>query len=214
MNIKRHIVIGERFGRLVVLSEIPPIKTKKQFNRAVKCKCDCGKEVDVLFDRLRRKRSCGCLHIDTARETQKKNCQTHGQTKSSIYGRWQDMKRRCRVTPTKRKLKSYEHYGAKGIRVCEEWVNNFESFYTWAINNGYREDLFIDRIDNDKGYSPKNCRWVTRAQQNRNTSRNIMIGGVCLLDYCANNNLPYQTILARVRYGHSIEEALNKPIRR
>lgn len=213
MNIKKQIVLGERFGRLVVLEEVPPIRTKKQFNRAVKCKCDCGNVIDVMFDRLRLKRSCGCLHIDKAREQGMKKA-THRQTGNSLYRRWQDMKRRCREVPTKRIIKGYKHYGEKGIRVCPEWANSYEAFHKWAIENGYKHGLLIDRIDNNKGYSPDNCRWVTIKESNRNTSKNIMVGGLCLQDYCELNNLPYKTIYARYKnYGYTLEEAINKPLR-
>lgn len=215
MNLKKHINIGDEYGRLTIIEEIPPIKSNKQNNRAVRCKCECGNIIDVIFDRLRNKKSCGCLHSDTARETQLKSHLTHGLTKHPLYSRWQDMKRRCRETPTKRQLKNYEHYGEKGIRVCKEWGNDFLAFYNWSIENGFSEELLIDRIDNNLGYSPNNCRWVTHPNSNRNTSRNIMVGDLCLQDFCQYNNLPYSAIRARInRLNWPLDKALKTPLQK
>ena len=87
---------------------------------------------------------------------------------TSVY---YDMLKRCHDP----KNKGYEKYGAKGIYVCEEWRNNCSSFYKWAKDNGYKEGLTIDRIDNNKGYSPENCRWVDAKTQARNTRQNRFI---------------------------------------
>lgn len=80
---------------------------------------------------------------------------------------WYQMKYRC----YNKNSKSYKTYGEKGIKVCNEWLNSFESFYKWAINNGYQNNLTIDRIKNSKGYSPDNCRWVTKSFNSAHTSR-------------------------------------------
>lgn len=66
------------------------------------------------------------------------------------------------------KCKDYKHYGGRGITVCDEWLNGFQAFYDWAMSHGYADNLSIDRIDNEKGYSPDNCRWVTASEQNKN----------------------------------------------
>jgi hypothetical protein len=79
------------------------------------------------------------------------------------------MKQRCHNPKNSR----YQDYGGRGITVCDEWLNSFTSFYDWSIANGYRDDLSIDRIDNDKGYSPDNCRWATVLEQNRNKRRTL-----------------------------------------
>ena len=95
----------------------------------------------------------------------------HGMWGTSIYARWKHIKARCYNSNGKQ----YKDYGGRGIRVCDEWLENFEPFYEWAINNGYREDLTIDRIDVNGDYEPSNCRWVTaKAQQNNKRSNHFI----------------------------------------
>ena len=96
---------------------------------------------------------------------------THGKSNTKLYEVWKAMRRR-----TKREnSQAYENYGGRGIGICEEWEKDFETFYKWAIENGYREGLSIDRKDNNKGYNPDNCRWTTRKVQNNNTRANRMV---------------------------------------
>ena len=89
---------------------------------------------------------------------------THGKSHTRIWDHWMNMKSRCycKTNP------AFRSYGGRGITVCEEWQNDFQSFYDWAMANGYQDNLFINRIDNDKGYSPDNCRWATQKQQIKN----------------------------------------------
>lgn len=95
----------------------------------------------------------------------------HGMKHTRIYEIWCGMKKRC----YNKNCKSYPNYGGKGITVCDEWKNNFLVFYEWSVKNGYKENLQIDRIDTNKGYSPVNCRWSTHTEQQRNRTNNIYI---------------------------------------
>ena len=133
----------------------------------------------------------------------------HGQKKTPLYRVWCAMKERCNNPHNKR----YERYGGRGITVCDEWAESFESFRTWANANGYEKGLTIDRIDNEKGYGPDNCRWATRAQQNRNYSRNhfLTYNGVtmCVTDWGMYLGINPTTILYRLKSGKTVSEALN-----
>lgn len=91
---------------------------------------------------------------------------THGMSESRIYRIWIDMKRRCNDT----RNRAFCRYGAKGIKVCKEWNDDFIAFYKWSMQNGYNNSLSIDRINNDMGYSPTNCRWTDRIVQSTNRS--------------------------------------------
>lgn len=149
---------GQRFGRLTVLERAE----NKGAYVCWKCRCDCGIEKIIAGYCLKsgKTQSCGCLQIERTAEAHT----THGKYHTRLHGIWTDMKARCN-NPNR---KAYKDYGGRGITVCEEWHNSFETFYEWAMANGYSDDLTIDRIDNDKGYSPDNCRWATMADQNKN----------------------------------------------
>ena len=133
------------------------------------CECECGNECIVTGENLRNgtTKSCGCL-ADESRKTCRLD---HGMSHSVIYNTWCNMKQRC-YNPNNAK---YKNYGARGITVCDEWVSDFNSFYNWSINNGWEDGLTIDRINNDKGYSPDNCRWTDLITQANNRSHNAYI---------------------------------------
>jgi len=148
------IYAGAKFGHLTALK---PTNKRQGTNVIWKCQCDCGKICYVSTGHLGREtNSCGCLKIETHR--------THNMTSSRLYNIWVQMKGRC----YNRKLHSYKDYGARGIKVCDEWLHSFENFYNWAITNNYGSKLTIDRINNDGNYEPNNCRWATQAQQVNN----------------------------------------------
>lgn len=136
------------------------IVDKSQRVGYVLCRCYCGKLFETRIERLKNGscKSCGCFR--------KTKLLKHGMVKSRMYRIWARMKARC----TNPKSKDFKWYGGKGIKVCDEW-NDFNSFYEWSIENGYKDDLTIDRIDNSKGYCPDNCRWVDMEKQHRNTTR-------------------------------------------
>lgn len=154
---------GERFGRLVVISETERIRNKNGIPyRMWICKCDCGNTLVCDTNRLRQgiTKSCGCLRREIAR----KRSISHGKSKTKLYHVWTSMKGRC----FRESDNAYKNYGKRGIGMCEEWINDFNAFHEWAITNGYKEGLTIERIDNDSGYFPDNCKWIPRKEQSRN----------------------------------------------
>ena len=164
---------GRRFGRLTAIERV---ESDKSGRIRWKCLCDCGKETIVAATRLRNGKSvsCGCYQKEVVRAQNL----THGQTQQKpgerripkIYRTWANMKTRCNNPNTP----YYSRYGGRGIKVCPEWADSFEAFYSWAMSHGYDDTKEIDRIDNDGGYTPENCRWVSR-ERNANNKRNNLI---------------------------------------
>lgn len=136
----------------------------------------------------------------------------HGLSKTRLHTIWHSMYCRCYYPQTNQ----YKHYGGKGIQVCEEWKNNFLNFYNWAMANGYRDDLTIDRIDNDKNYCPENCKWSTYKEQYSNKTNNRFITfndtTATLTEWSKIYNINITTLSDRLKSGMSFEEAITKPI--
>lgn len=195
---------NQRFGRLVALKNVGK---DKKYSLLWECICDCGNTVVVSSRELSRehRKSCGCL-----KETYKFK---HGYSKHPLYDCWVSMKARCN---NKRNPK-YPSYGGRGITVCEEWENDFCSFLEWSLKNGYDEQLTLDRIDNNKGYYPENCRWTTRKVQQNNTRHNryIEYNGETktLAQWCELLNLKYSTMLNRFSHGYTAKQAFETPIK-
>jgi hypothetical protein len=163
---KQRLVIkeGERYGMLTVIGEgMKKITPSGQVNRQIHCKCDCGTEKDIILLHLVRNRisSCGCS-VKTR----------NGEGASSLCKVWRQMKRRC---SEKAGTKEKELYYNRGIRVCDEWIDDYSAFKEWAIQNGYKSKLTIDRINNYLGYTPDNCRLVTQKENANNKRNTIMI---------------------------------------
>lgn len=197
---------GQRFGRLVVLARAE----NKGSNVQWLCKCDCGRETTVFGCHLKAGNtlSCGCLHKEVTSNIHS----THRRTNSQLYHIWESMKSRCNNPNNK----SYKNYGGRGITICSDWESSFEIFYKWAIANGYHQGLSIDRIDNDKGYAPENCHWVTEKVQSRNRRTNHLLqlhGEVhSIAEWAEIIGIPYGTLLDRIYHGWPIERALTEPI--
>lgn len=149
---------GQRFGRLTVIKEAG--RTKQNRIKWL-CQCDCGRQITVARDNLvnEHQKSCGCLRKNMAIE---RNV-SHKKRYTRLYTTWKNMKQRC-SNPAATK---YDRYGGRGITVCDEWREDFQTFYDWAMANGYSDDLTIDRIDNDGDYEPSNCQWITQAENTR-----------------------------------------------
>ena len=191
---------GQKFGRLTVLTRKG--KTKSG-NAKWLCQCECGKETIVSSIELKSgdTRSCGCLReeVSAARMT------THGKAKTKAFRVWMSMKARC----LNKDDRAYCYYGKRGITICEQWMA-FENFY--ADMGDRPEGLTIERIDNNKGYSPDNCKWITQKEQMRNTRRNKIIryGGKkqCIGEWAEDLGLNYKTLWKRLKH-HPPQIAFN-----
>lgn len=166
--------IGKRYGRLTIIGfdHTVYIDIKHRLHY-YKCKCDCGNEIITSFKSLSdgSTLSCGCYNRDINRERAKYINYKHGLSKHRLFHIWSNMKARC-YNPNNG---SYIDYGARGIKVCDEWLAEFKTFYNWAILHGYSDDLSIDRIDYNGNYEPSNCRWVGDKLQQSNRRDNVYI---------------------------------------
>ena len=197
---------GKRFERLVVISRV---ENNIHGKSVWKCKCDCGKIVNVVAGDLKSGNtlSCGCFRKENPCRIK------HGLAfKHSLYYTWLDIKKRC----YNERIKQWNDYGGRGISVCEEWRNDFKKFYDWAISNGWEKGLSLDRIDNNGNYAPTNCRWVTMNIQQNNKRNNFYI--TCygetktLSEWCKHLNLNYSATKNRITYlNWSIKKSFETP---
>ncbi len=141
-----------------------------------------------------------------------KHSQTHGKSYTKLYSAWHRIKDRCYNLNTDHA----PYYHDRGIRVCDEWLDDFMNFYNWAINNGYKKGLTIDRIDVNGNYEPSNCRWVTQREQanNRRITLKVECNGTIksLSEWANDKNLPYHVVYKRYKKGWNIDKLLNTPL--
>ena len=151
---------GKVFGKLTVLGEYKYVGGKRKRIHWL-CRCECNgneKYIDGTSLRLGHTTSCGCI------------TKTHGLSEIKLYSVFHNMKDRCYNSESR----PYKNYGARGISICDEWMdidNGFIKFYDWALNNGYKEGLTIDRVENDGNYEPNNCQWITLAENTAKSNK-------------------------------------------
>ena len=202
----REDLTGKRFGRLTVLEFVPnDIK-----DSCWKCMCDCG-NISIVrghFIKNGNTKSCGCLfrELSSVRNTK------HGKANTRLYTIYDAMKSRCYNPRNNR----YKNYGGRGIKICDEWRNDITAFCKWAVNNGYCDDLTIDRIDVNGDYEPNNCRWVDMKTQQQNRSNNITVGyqdkKQTLTEVAVKLGIRYRTLYDRYHRGDR-GERLFRPVK-
>jgi hypothetical protein len=203
---KHNVKSGTFFGSWEVIGK--PFKCGKRW--FVVAKCNCSSSHVVRTDVLSKGGSLQCDECKYKGRVGQTVWKKHGEHKSKLYGVWSSMKGRC-GNP---KDRHYANYGGRGITVCDEWKKDFVKFKEWAIAAGYAPGLHIDRIDNDSGYSPNNCRFVTQAKNNLNrrnsTSVNAFGESKTVKEWSndARCVVSYKTLEARLRYGHDPEKAI------
>ena len=214
---------GKKFGRWTVI-EYAGID--KHHNALWLCECSCENKTRkiVISNNLKRgiSKSCGCLMMEMSREKMiaynkeaHRPSLKHGLSGTRIYHIWSNMIDRC----YRKNNRKYSDYGGRGIKVCDEWRKGIEPFWEWATNNGYAEDLEIERIDNDKDYCPENCKWSTRKEQvrNRRNTRKLTYNGETktIQEWADEIGIRYITLISRIdKLKWSIEKSLTTPPRK
>lgn len=203
MNPKFNL-LGKEFGRLKVVKFVGRAKDRQYL---WECECSCEQHTHIIVKagnlRSGNTQSCGCLHKEIIQQG------IHGKANTKLYYVWNGMKSRC-LNPNQ---KSYKNYGERGIKICDEWLN-FNNFYEWAMNNGYKEGLSIERENVNGNYEPSNCHWATAKEQANNTRSNHFI------EYNGENKTIQQwedetglPIGQRITSNNwSIEKAINTPL--
>lgn len=196
---------GCKFGYLTVQS----FAFIKNGRRWWNCVCSCGKETTSPTNLLTtgQKVSCGCYKKYVMSKFGERQTKHHF-TNHPIYNTYQNMKARC----LNKKHKAFKNYGGRGITICDEWLDNPQTFINWSLKNGWKEGLTLDRINVNKGYEPSNCRWATRQVQCNNTRRNVLVtfNGKTLTasEWSELNGWEKHLVSWRLRNGWSIKNAL------
>lgn len=200
---------GKRFGNWRVLS---CAGRNKSGGAVWKCECSCGnvRIVDGRSLRSGASTNCGCLRPHVGKPK-------HSGRNERLYGVFRGMIDRCE----NKNCAQYERYGGRGITVCDEWRNDYSKFRDWALSSGYQSEAdkykcTIDRIDNNKGYSPENCRWVSQKAQSNNKGNNHLLtyNGEThtITEWSEITGIRKDTLRRRIEvYGWSIARALTEP---
>lgn len=208
------IKIGDIFGRWKVIGfDNERSRNNKRGKKYYFCECQCEnktiKSVESYSLTSQQSTSCGCYNRERVSETTSK----HNSSNSNLYDVWTNIKQRC----LNQNNPNYKNYGGRGITICDEWVNDFIKFQEWAIKNGYKKGLNIDRKDNDKGYSPDNCRFITyiENQNNKRTNTYIEFNNETntIVNWAKKLNMNPRTLVTRLdTLNWSIEKALTTPV--
>lgn len=201
---------GMRFGKLTVLE----YTNKRNLNRNIlwRCLCDCGNEIYVATSCLNsgHTKSCGCgknNFVEMGKIGGKIG--KHHLSRTRLYKCYNHMINRCHNSSNIQ----YKDYGGRGITVCEEWKNDFISFYNWAMSNGYKDDLTIDRIDVNGNYEPSNCRWVNKYLQANNKRNNVYITcnneTLTIAQWSNRLNINYWNIRRKIQKGWTIQQIID-----
>jgi len=202
-SIELKSLVGEKHNRLTVLKQVKSVYNKRRWE----CLCVCGNKTESTTGDLRggHKKSCGCL----LRETRSKNSTIHGYCGTRLHGVWRGMRQRCNNPNNP----GYKNYGGRGVKISPEW-KTMKKFGKWALENGYKEYLTIDRIDNDGDYSPENCRWATVKKQanNRRSNRWIEFEGETrtIYDWSKKTGIGHKLLAYRIEAGWPMEDVFNK----
>jgi hypothetical protein len=200
-------IIGDRYGRLIVVSE-----DGKGCRRRAICICDCGTRKSIRLDSLRSGAivSCGCYSKEISKNVNFKHGACCDGGRSRLYQIWTGMKSRCFNSGND----SFDHYGGRGITICEEWLT-FEVFKVWALANGYSDALTIERKNNNGNYEPTNCTWIHKADQRRNTTRvpGIIFRGErkTIRQWATFFRMSHTTLRCRLKRGWDMEKAITVP---
>ena len=200
-------ITGNRYGRLTVIRVAQ--RSVNGTHIIWECRCDCGNNTSVRSPDLRngKTQSCGCLKD----EKTSKRFRKHPKGTERLQNVYYAMRARC----TNPDDADYPRYGGRGINVCEKWKSGPDQFIDWALSNGYRNGLLLDRIDNDAGYNPDNCRWADDYVQanNRSNTRLVTYRGIerPVSELCRDLNINRSTVIGRLNRGWSIEEAVSIP---
>ena len=197
-----------KYGKLYVIKILP---NKPYVKKRCLCLCECGKLVTPAFTEVKHghTKSCGCY----GKKARRKSITKHGLSKTTEYLIWKGMKARCLNLNDKR----FNRYGGRGIKICKQWLNNPTQFIK---DMGLRPDKYhsLERIDNNKGYEPSNCKWATPLEQANNTSTNKYLTyknkTQSMKLWCEELNLSYRTIKQRItKLNWSTEKAFETPAR-
>lgn len=195
---------NQRFGKLTVIKRD---LTSKKGVRWI-CKCDCGNEKSISSHCLieGHTKSCGCYSFRWKENVIRHNSQEH----RKLFAVYRNIIKRC----YDKEFKQYKDYGGRGIIMCDEWLKDFEKFYSWAINNGYREDLSIDRINNNGNYEPNNCRWATIEEQSNNKRSCVYVEynneKHTIKEWSKITGISYQTLHHRIKVNMPLEKIFYK----